>query len=183
MSAANWKMFKVFAGVAGLFLTLVIALGFKIYYALKTDQPVMTGEYYEIGRNFDEYRERTRNQSDRALSSPAIPSANARSSDRQTAYLRTGVNRVPVSYIRTPTGSAEPSPAAGPIDRATIALVLSRKATVNQDVSGECVTDASGTCELQITIPRGGYWEGRFQATESTGGGRFVVRRIYDIPE
>ena len=171
MSEGNRKLFKLFGGAAALFCTLLIALSFKIYYALETHQPVMTGDYYEIGRNFDEYRRNHQNSADRSLESPLLekPAANV----LYHPALRAGANSVPVLYRQA--DSAQNRPLAG----AQIQFVLSRKATVNDDVSARCVTDQSGRCELNFALPSGGYWEGRLEAVDETG--RVLERRVYEI--
>lgn len=190
MSEGNWKILKLFSGAGALFLTLLIALGFKIYYALDTHQPVLTDDYYEVGRDFDEHLRKNRNPRDRSLESPALETNEA----GQTAALKRGVNLVPVEYSRKAAhagaaadrakagGSTSPGP-AGPIAGAQVSLILSRRATVNDDISARCVTDARGQCDLRVVIPSGGYWEGRFQATDPVGDVRFVQRRVYDILE
>ncbi len=171
MSEGNWKIFKLFSGAAALFCCLLIALGFKIYYALDTHQPVLTGDYYEIGRNFDEYRRKNRNTENRRLDSPVLLDA------RQAArvQLQRGVNLVPVEYRRT-------GAAAAPVVGARVSFKLSRRATVNDDVQAGCLTDQQGRCELRLEIPGSGYWEGSLEALEADGDARFVQRRVFEIP-
>ena len=173
MSEGNRKLFKLFGGAAALFCTLLIALSFKIYYALETHQPVMTGDYYEIGRNFDEYRRNHQNSADRSLQSALLekPAQNM----LYHPALRTGTNSVSVLYQQAPADQAQQRPLAG----AQIEFVLSRKATVNDNVSARCVTDQSGRCELNFALPAGGYWEGRLEAIDDNG--RILERRVYEI--
>ncbi|MEQ9365525.1 MAG: FixH family protein [Leptospirales bacterium] len=161
-----------------MFCTLLIALGFKIYYALDTHQPVMTGDYYEIGRDFDGYRRKQANAPDRRLESPVLV-ADAKPGG---AALKRGVNLVPVEY-RQVGGDVPGRAVAGAIAGARVSLTLSRRATVNEDISAGCMTDARGRCELRVLIPRGGYWEGRLQATEAGGETSFVRRRVFDVSE
>ncbi|MCR9141807.1 MAG: FixH family protein [bacterium] len=176
MSEANWKLMQLFGGAAALFCTLLIALGFKIYYALDTHQPVMTGDYYEIGRNFDEYRRKNRSAVDRSLSSPVLGATG----EAESRALKPGENLIPVVYQATP-GSNASAGRGEAIAGARVSLSLSRRATVNQDVSAECLTDERGRCQLRLFVPGGGYWEGRLRAADPEGEAQVVLRRVFDV--
>lgn len=155
MTPGTRKMVRVFSGLGALFLTLLIALGFKIYYALKTDQPTMTEDYYRIGLDYDGYRASQRNSADRSLSFPALEAATG---------IAIGDNEIDVLYEELTPGNGR-----RPLGEADVQVVFSRRATVNEDLSGHCRTNVEGHCVLEVEIPAPGPWEYVIEARDQQG--------------
>ncbi|MCB1174984.1 MAG: FixH family protein [Leptospiraceae bacterium] len=151
MTDGTKKMIKIFSGLGALFLTLVIALSFKIYYALKTDQPVLRKDYYETGRLYDKYQREHADTANRKLQSAIF--------DEKTA-LQTGANTIEVLYT-TDKGQA--------VANARVLLKLGRRATNNHDFKKGCITNTVGRCSLSFQLPFDGYWEGTLQAQDDNG--------------
>ena len=158
MTPGTRKMVRIFSGLGALFLTLLIALSFKIYYALKTDQPTMTEDYYRIGLDYDGYRAAQRNSADRSLTIATFEGASG---------LVLGENQIPVRYEEiTPANERKP------LGDAEVHVVFSRRATVNEDVSADCRTNDEGRCVLEIQLPAPGPWEYSIEARDPEGQSR-----------
>ena len=164
MTEGNRKMLKIFSGLGALFACLLIALGFKIYYALATDQPVLRADYYETGRRYDNYVKNNANTKNRKLHSPMFDRVQYPHIPVK-GFLRQGKNRLPVRYT-----NAEGQGVAA----AKVQLRLGRRATNREDFATTCTTDATGRCTLQFALPHSGYWEGTLRAEDAKG--RFRIR-------
>ncbi|MCB1316947.1 MAG: FixH family protein [Leptospiraceae bacterium] len=161
MTHGNKNLLKWFGGAAALFSTLLIALAFKFYYALSTNEPVMTENYYEVGLNYDEYRARHANSPDRLLSGTVLQDKDAR--------LNRGANEF--NFVYQKKDNRENAPLSG----AKINLRFTRPATVNQDIEGNCVTDQTGSCRIALQIGGMGYWQ-IIATAEDAEGGRYTAR-------
>lgn len=159
MTNGNRKMVKIFSLLGIPFLMLLIALSFKIYYALNTHQPVLDKNYYEKGLKYESYKKATANSKNRVLLSDLItPEDNPHNPIMKK--LISGMNDVHIIYTNN---SKKPVPGA------KISLELSRRATVNDNIHATCNTGPSGGCTLKFNITHQGYWEGWIKATDPDG--------------
>jgi len=149
-NAKNW----MYLLMAGIFSLLLIALGFKFYYAFTTDNTLVTTNYYEVGRDYDNYVKNQKSP-DRKLESPVLTGKLLPSS---------GENKLPVSYFAITSNTS-----MTPIEGASVSVVFSRRATRSQDISAKCITDAAGSCELQFKLPGPGDWEMSLLAEDKAG--------------
>ena len=139
----NPHLRQTFLALFGIFCCLLVALSFKIYYAISTHQPTLADNYYEIGRNYDRYLEK-----------------NTTSENRRLSVEAAGPGRYAVRY--TDAGGAG-------IAGARFQARVSRRATLNNDQQAGCETDASGQCQIAINFSHKGYWEARFLARDDAG--------------
>lgn len=173
-STGNRKLLYLFGIAGGLFACLLGALSVKFYVAFSSHEGVMTDDYYDVGRNFDEYRARMRNAPNRQLDSALLR--------RADGGLQTGSNRMAVRYRHRERG---------PIARAKITLRLNRRSTLKGAMEAECRTDERGACLLEFTLPQGGYYEMRLTALENhpathkatRAAARFALQRSLRVSE
>ena len=159
MTKGNQKMIKIFAGLGSLFACLLIALGFKIYFAVKTYQPVLNEGYYETGRLYDQHLKKIANSRDRRLSSPLFADFKAVHIPIKDK-LKIGENYIPVKYTNQNQIG---------INNAKVIFQLGRRATNNQNLEASCTTNQDGQCEIRIQIPAKGYWEGGIFIRDAMG--------------
>lgn len=169
MTDGTKKMIKIFSGLGGLFMCLLIALGFKVFYAIKTNQPVLRKDYYETGRRYDRYLKSARNTANRQLKSPLFKGFK---SGNVAMYnnLSPGQNFIQVLYSSNNSQG---------IANADVHLHLGRRSTTNQDIDGKCVTNNLGKCSISLIIPATGYWEGALSAKDSNG--RYTLRGSFIV--
>ncbi len=148
-STGNRKLLYLFGIAGGLFACLLGALSVKFYVAFSSHEAVMTDDYYDVGRNFDEYRARMRNAPDRRLDSALL--------QRADGGLLPGKNRMVVGYRHSERG---------PIAGAVVTLRLNRRSTLKGTIEAECRTNKNGACLLEFGLPQGGYYEMRLTALE-----------------
>jgi hypothetical protein len=160
MDQGTKKIVKMLTLPFFIFLTLPIAFGIKIYYALKTHQPIMDDNYDVINRDYDTYA-KDLNQHNRIVESPLTEAAEK--------FLRSGENNIPFRVLN----SADKKPVKGSV----VKVRFSRPATVNQDSHGECTTDEKGECSIAISLAATGPWEIKLQTHDDTGS-FFEVQRI-----
>lgn len=163
MTDANKKLMKILMVPAIIFMFYPIALGIKVYFALSTNQPMMEENYYDIGRDFDTHR-KAANSGNRDLISPYL------AADYQ---LLAGLVRIPVQVIQK--GEQD----GVPVEGAKVSFRISRPATMNQDRTFHCITDAAGKCSLVTDIPPGGKWETTIASRDP--GGSFTHMKTFEI--
>jgi len=150
-------MVKIFVPLGLLFLTLVIALAVKFYYAFSTEESVMTGDYFEVGRDYDAYV-RNQNTGNRILRADFI--------DRP-GTLHSGSNNLELTIS---------SPDKKPVSGAAVLVQLTRKATVRGIISARCTTDTAGRCPFSVNIPGTGDWDLEIISSDAGGKLKFLQR-------
>lgn len=144
------------------FVILLIALGFKFYYAFKTYEPVMDERYYEIGEELDQHNKDKINSKNRIFSAePAL------------SNIKTGVNEITVSYLDTENGKKNP------IEGAKVSLIITKSSTMIGQIKESCLTDKSGRCKLRFRIEFGGRKDLKLHAEDSRG--KFHIEKQIDL--
>ncbi len=158
MDQGTKKIVKLLTLPLLIFLTLPAAYVFKIYYALKTHQPIMDENYDYINRNYDAYAKEldkhNRHVETSVLSSPE-------------STLKPGDNTVTVKVTDLENR---------PVADSEVSLRFSRPATVNQDSNAKCVTDSEGICSMNIALAGAGPWEIRLHTKDAAGSFFKAVR-------
>lgn len=155
-------MLKIFAIPLGVFMFYPIALGFKIYYAIETHQPVIREDYYQVTQEYDKFLKEN-NTGNRLVESPIL--------NEDTYKAELGEVVLPFKVLDTESNK--------PVTGAEVKLHLSRMATVNEDINGSCTTDDSGECKLALNIIKKGPWE--FHVSSKDPGGAYSKLVTYTI--
>lgn len=150
MTPGTKRVAKLFGLMGAIFSTLLIALGFKFYYALSTHQPPMTASSYEVGKDFQKHLEETRDSENRSLRV------------RFPAELQDRPLRLSFSY-------ATAAPEFKPVQGAVIKVDASRRATTEGSFQKECTTNASGECVIEMAPAFPGRWEVHVFAKDAEG--------------
>ncbi len=159
MTPGTKRVTRLFALMGAIFSTLLVALGFKFYFAFSTHQAPMTNSSYDVGKDFQKHLEETRDSEDRVLrvSLPADP---------QTRPLR-----LAVSYATT---GSENKPVTG----ALVRLEATRRATNEGAFQKDCTTDTSGGCVIELAPGFPGRWE-LYVSAKDPGGKRKIRSEVF----
>lgn len=161
-SEVKKQLLIIFFLLFGIFSTLLVALGFKFYYAFSTNEPAMTDNYYEIGRNYDSYLTERSNTSNRILN--ITPSLSG---------IKSGSNSIIMNYLNT-SGTA-----SAPISQGTIVFEISKRATTKGRIKRECTTDLNGNCEINFNLNPGARYELSILAKDSDGS--YYIKEFIEI--
>ncbi|MDH5655851.1 MAG: FixH family protein [Spirochaetia bacterium] len=157
------QLIKIFSILFALFLTLVIALGFKFYYAFSTNEPAIAQNYYEVGKDYDRYINSKKSSDNRQLTS--LP---------DISEIKRGINQIKFQYMETSDHSSTG------IKNGKIQITLTRRATLKGQILKECITDHKGECSIHFEIPAsGGRYEISLHANDKDG--RFTTKEMIEI--
>lgn len=167
MNERKRNLVRIFMLPLLIFMVYPIALGFKIYYAVDTNQPEIEGDHYLIRTDYNAYLKKM-NTGNRELVSPIYGENDSIKSDG----IKVGSNEIPFQYTDKETGKG--------ISGAEISLMISRTATNNQDHHFKCTTDESGQCQMNVELPANGEWEWHISGND--GGGHAALYKTVTVP-